>query len=105
MISIRRLGLAYVDLYLIHWPVRLKMETKGLHITKESLMDFDVRGTWEAMEQCSELGLTKSIGVSNFGPDKLSQILQFCSTPPAVNQVRHMLGRALRFTTGLRRFL
>ncbi|OWM62659.1 methylecgonone reductase-like [Punica granatum] len=84
--TLKRLGLEYVDLYLIHWPVRLK-ETEGFNITKESLLDFDVKGTWEAMEECSKLGLSKSIGVSNFGPKKLSQILQFCSIPPAVNQV------------------
>ncbi|OWM62658.1 hypothetical protein CDL15_Pgr019952 [Punica granatum] len=85
--TLRRLGLEYVDLYLIHWPVRMKRETEGLNFTKESLLEFDVKGTWEAMEECSKLGLAKSIGVSNFGPKKLSQILQFCSIPPAVNQV------------------
>ncbi|OWM62657.1 methylecgonone reductase-like [Punica granatum] len=85
--TLGRLGLEYVDLYLIHWPVRLKKETNKSNLTKESLLDFDVKGTWEAMEECSKLGLAKSIGVSNFGPKKLSHILQSCTIPPAVNQV------------------
>ncbi|KAK4746569.1 hypothetical protein SAY87_025606 [Trapa incisa] len=85
--SLGRLGLEYLDLYLIHWPVRMKEGNRVLSVPKECLLEFDVKGTWKAMEECSELGLAKSIGVSNFGPKKLSQILQFCTIPPAVNQV------------------
>ncbi|KAK4785061.1 hypothetical protein SAY86_001750 [Trapa natans] len=85
--TLGRLGLEYLDLYLIHWPVRMKEGTHGYNMTKECLLEFDIKGTWEAMEECSKLGLAKSIGVSNFGPKKLSQILQFCAIPPAVNQV------------------
>lgn len=78
-----------MDLCLIHFPVRMKKEAKdGYNLEKGNLLEFDVKGTWEAMEECSELGLAKSIGVSNFGPKKLSQILQLiCTIPPAVNQV------------------
>lgn len=85
----RRLRLEYVDLCLIHFPVRMKKEAKdGYNLEKGNLLEFDVKGTWEAMEECSELGLAKSIGVSNFGPKKLSQILQLiCTIPPAVKQV------------------
>lgn len=81
--SLQRLGLEYVDLYLIHFPVRLKPgnEAKGV------ALPFDIKGTWEAMEECSKLGLTKSIGVSNFGAKKLSELLQNATIPPAVNQV------------------
>jgi len=73
-----------VDLYLIHFPVRLKHgnEAKGV------VLPFDIKGTWEAMEECSKLGLTKSIGVSNFGAKKLSELLQNATIPPAVNQVK-----------------
>ncbi|KAK4786390.1 hypothetical protein SAY86_003079 [Trapa natans] len=85
--SLGRLGLEYLDLYLIHWPVRMKEGNRVLSVPKECLLEFDVKGAWKAMEECSELGLAKSIGVSNFGPKKLSQILQFCTIPPAVNQV------------------
>ncbi|XP_050377259.1 methylecgonone reductase-like [Argentina anserina] len=85
--TLQRLGLEYVDLYLIHWPVRMKPGTKGVQFSKDDLLPFDIMGTWEAMEECSRLGLAKSIGVSNFGSKKLSQILDECTIPPAVNQV------------------
>lgn len=85
--SLRKLGLEYVDLYLIHWPVRLKEGTDAYNLPKENILPFDIKGTWEAMEECSRLGLARSIGTSNFGHKKLSQILQFCTTPPAVDQV------------------
>ncbi|KAI6694272.1 hypothetical protein NL676_021982 [Syzygium grande] len=50
------------------------------------MLPFDMKGTWEAMEECSKLGLAKSIGVSNFGTRKLSQLLMHATIPPAVNQ-------------------
>lgn len=87
--SLQKLGLEYVDLYLIHWPVRLKPEAKGYNnIVKENVMpSFDMQGTWEAMEECYRLGLAKSIGVSNFGIKKLTKLLENATIPPAVNQV------------------
>ncbi|KAK3415008.1 hypothetical protein EUGRSUZ_H00583 [Eucalyptus grandis] len=84
--SLQRLGLEYVDLYLIHWPVRLKEGTEGFDF-KGKVLPFDIKGTWEAMEECSKLGLAKSIGVSNFGTKKLSDLLLHATIPPAVNQV------------------
>ncbi|KAK7380116.1 hypothetical protein VNO78_32532 [Psophocarpus tetragonolobus] len=87
--SLQKLGLEYVDLYLIHWPVRLNPEAKGYHnILKKNVMpSFDMKGIWEAMEECNRLGLAKSIGVSNFGIKKLTQLLENATIPPAVNQV------------------
>ncbi|KAM0983115.1 hypothetical protein ACFX2J_015823 [Malus domestica] len=85
--SLQRLGLEYVDLYLIHWPLRLKHGVPGFELTKEDMIPFDITGTWAAMEEISRLGLAKSIGVSNFGTLKLSQILHNATIPPAVNQV------------------
>ncbi|XP_045810872.1 methylecgonone reductase-like [Trifolium pratense] len=84
--SLQRLGLEYVDLYLIHFPVRLR-PNEGIFPKGEGVLPFDMKGTWEAMEECSKLGLTKSIGVSNFGAKKLSELLQNATIPPAVNQV------------------
>ncbi|KAF8008479.1 hypothetical protein BT93_K2220 [Corymbia citriodora subsp. variegata] len=84
--SLQKLGLEYVDLYLIHWPARVKEGTEGFDF-KDKLLPFDINGTWEAMEECSKLGLAKSIGVSNFGTKKLSQLLMHATIPPAVNQV------------------
>uniref|UniRef100_A0A151UHF3 NAD(P)H-dependent oxidoreductase 1 n=1 Tax=Cajanus cajan TaxID=3821 RepID=A0A151UHF3_CAJCA len=84
--SLKKLGLEYVDLYLIHFPVRLRHGIGG-NISKGDVLPFDIKGTWEAMEECSKLGLTKSIGVSNFGARKLSELLQNATITPAVNQV------------------
>ncbi|XP_042501615.1 protein REDOX 2-like [Macadamia integrifolia] len=84
--TLQKLGLDYVDLYLVHWPVRLKQGV-GIFCQKEDILPFDMRGTWEAMEECCRLGLAKSIGVSNFSCKKLSQLLAHATIPPAVNQV------------------
>ena len=84
---VRRLRLEYVDLYLIHMPARVKQEVEGLNFSEEDLLPFDMKGTWEAMEECSRLGLCKSIGVSNFSSKKISQLLEHATISPAVNQV------------------
>ncbi|KAL5142804.1 Methylecgonone reductase [Glycine soja] len=85
--SLQRLGLEYVDLYLIHFPVRLRQGVKGTKYSKGEILPLDMKGTWEDMERCSKLGLAKSIGVSNFGVKKLSEILQNARVPPALVQV------------------
>eukprot|EP00262_Sarcandra_glabra_P007474 TRINITY_DN202_c1_g1_i2.p1 TRINITY_DN202_c1_g1~~TRINITY_DN202_c1_g1_i2.p1 ORF type:complete len:242 (+),score=45.79 TRINITY_DN202_c1_g1_i2:175-900(+) len=87
MLTKEKLGLKYVDLYLIHWPARMKQEAFGFNFKKEDLLPFDMRSTWEAMEEVQKLGLAKSIGVSNFSCKKLEQLLTHATVPPAVNQV------------------
>ncbi|WJZ86580.1 hypothetical protein VitviT2T_006023 [Vitis vinifera] len=78
----------YVDLYLMHFSLRLKKEVASFEFAKEDILpSWDMKGTWEAMEECCRLGLAKSIGVSNFSCKKLSQLLQYATIPPAVNQV------------------
>ncbi|CAJ2667260.1 unnamed protein product [Trifolium pratense] len=84
--SLKKLRLEYVDLYLIHWPVRLKQDVEGFNFTGEDVIPFDIKGTWKAMEDCYRLGLAKSIGVSNFGIKKLSLLLENATVSPAVNQ-------------------
>ncbi|KAK4436782.1 protein REDOX 2 [Sesamum alatum] len=81
--SLRKLGLQYVDLYLIHWPVRMKKDDTN----SIKMMHFDIKGTWEAMEECCRMGLAKSIGVSNYSCAKLSKLLENATIPPALNQV------------------
>lgn len=67
--SLNKLGLNYIDLYLIHRP-------RG-----------DVKGTWKAMEELYEAGKIKAIGVSNFEPDQLADLLTYAKIKPMVNQV------------------
>src|SRR3954462_9147048 len=67
--SLRRLQLDYLDLYLIHQPFG------------------DVHGSWRAMEAAHKAGKVRAIGVSNFHPDRLMDIIGFNELVPAVNQV------------------
>ena len=69
--SLRRLNLDYVDLYLIHWPIPL---LSGRH--------------WRQFESLQERGLTREIGVSNFGIKQLETLGKHASGPPTVNQVQ-----------------
>lgn len=68
--SLRRLGLSYVDLYLIHWPVQ------GMG-----------KDTWKAMIQLLRAGKARAIGVSNYEISDLQEILQNFDVVPSVNQV------------------
>ncbi|KEH26779.1 putative 3''-deamino-3''-oxonicotianamine reductase [Medicago truncatula] len=47
---LRNLRLEYVDLYLIHWPVRLKEDVEGFNFTGEDVIPFDIKRTWKVME-------------------------------------------------------
>jgi diketogulonate reductase-like aldo/keto reductase len=70
--SRRKLGLAYVDLYLIHWP----QPGKDLYLE-----------TWRAFEKLKADGLARSIGVSNFLIPHLQRLLEASQVVPAVNQI------------------
>ncbi|XP_021997522.1 D-galacturonate reductase [Helianthus annuus] len=85
--SLKKLGLEYVDLYLIHWPFKLIQDDMKLPIPNECIASIDIKAVWESMEECQNLGLTKSIGVSNFSSKRIKEILSFAKIPPAVNQV------------------
>ncbi|XP_020234354.1 NAD(P)H-dependent 6'-deoxychalcone synthase [Cajanus cajan] len=85
--SLRSLQLEYLDLYLIHWPLSSQPGKFSFPIEVEDLLPFDMKGVWEAMEECQKLGLTRAIGVSNFSVKKLQNLLSVATIPPAVNQV------------------
>ncbi|KAL1318242.1 hypothetical protein HN51_070517 [Arachis hypogaea] len=86
--SLKKLGTEYVDLYLIHWPVRLRHDLENpVVFSKEDILPFDIEGTWKAMEECYKLGLAKSIGICNYGIKKLTKLLEIATIPPAVHQV------------------
>lgn len=67
--SLRKLQLDHLDLYLIHQPFG------------------DVHGAWRAMQEAFRDGRLRAIGLSNFQPDRLMDIIAFNDVPPAVNQV------------------
>ncbi|XP_031248212.1 non-functional NADPH-dependent codeinone reductase 2-like [Pistacia vera] len=84
--TLKNLRLDYLDLYQIHFPGSLKPGS-GFAINEENIVAIDLESAWEAMEECQKLGLTKSIGVSNFSCKKLEKLLASAKIPPAVNQV------------------
>ncbi|GLT21479.1 2,5-diketo-D-gluconic acid reductase [Zoogloea oryzae] len=85
--SLRRLGLDYLDLYLIHQPYS------------------DVHGAWRAMEEAYRAGKLRAIGLSNFEPDRLMDIQAFNAITPAVNQIEinpfHQHGESVDFMRSL----
>ncbi|XP_062005384.1 NADPH-dependent aldo-keto reductase, chloroplastic-like [Rosa rugosa] len=83
--TLRDLQLDYVDLYLIHWPVRKKKDSVGFG--PENLIQPDIPATWRAMETLYDSCKARAIGVSNFATKKLSDLLDVARVPPAVNQV------------------
>jgi 2,5-diketo-D-gluconate reductase A len=67
--SLQRLQLDYLDLYLIHQPYG------------------DVHGSWRAMAEACRAGKLRAIGVSNFEPDRLMDLIAFNEVRPAINQI------------------
>jgi 2,5-diketo-D-gluconate reductase A len=68
--SLQRLGVEYVDLYIIHWP------------------EGGPTWAWPGMERAHELGYARSIGVSNFSAHELRQLLAVANAPPVADQVQ-----------------
>ncbi|CEM29212.1 unnamed protein product [Vitrella brassicaformis CCMP3155] len=84
--SIRRLGVDYVDLIIIHWP------GPGRHMFKQYDIPADFTAqtrldTWRALEQLYSDGTAKAIGVSNFSIAHLKHIMQHATVKPMVNQI------------------
>ncbi|KAI0319706.1 Aldo/keto reductase [Amylostereum chailletii] len=80
--SLVRLGVDYVDLYLIHWPQVLR---NGVNLQPEERPT--VVDTWRDMEKLLKVGKVRSIGVANFSVKTLNQLLPHCEIIPSVNQV------------------
>ena len=68
-ISLDKLGMGYLDLYLYHRP-------RG-----------DVKGSWKAMEELYGEGKIKAIGVSNFSPQQLAELMAYAKIKPVINQI------------------
>ena len=95
--SLSKLGTAYVDLYLIHWPIAFKRMDRASPLTNKFAENdahsdryyewVDLQDTWRAMEALVDAGLVRSIGVSNHSPRQIDRILSYCRIKPATNQV------------------
>lgn len=90
-VSLKNLGVSYLDLYLMHWPDSsafgdatdppLKSGSEYRQFLNR------LKKAWKAMEGLVELGLVRAIGVSNFSVEQIKQLLKFAKIVPAVNQV------------------
>ena len=93
------LGLDYVDLYLIHFPIALKFVPFEKRYPPEWFYDPDAESpvmesdavplaeTWHAMERIADGGLSQDIGVCNYGVSLLRDLLSYARRPPAVLQI------------------
>ena len=76
--SLEKLGLDYLDLYLIHWPNPKAVRDHWAELNAES---------WRAMEDQYKAGKLRAIGVSNFRREHMDELLKTASVRPAVNQI------------------
>ena len=74
--SLKRLGVEYVDLYMVHWPYHYYATPKK-----------PMHKLWAEMEELVDQGLTKSIGVANFNVQLIWDLLTYCRIKPVCNQI------------------
>ena len=77
--SMNKLGLDYLDLFLIHWPNPIAFRDRWQEANAES---------WKAMEELVEAGRIRAIGISNFRPHHMDALLKTAKIAPQVNQIR-----------------
>lgn len=77
--TMERLGLEYLDLYLIHWPNPVQFRTHWEESTA---------GTWAAFEELYQAGKIRAIGVSNFMPHHMETLMKTATVKPMVNQLK-----------------
>lgn len=90
--SLEKLQMEYLDLYLIHWPI------PSANCEDWKQLDID---TWRAMEEMQKEGKIRAIGLSNFLPRHIDNILEHCTIRPVVNQLElhpgYMQEAAIRY--------
>ncbi|KAK4222611.1 D-galacturonate reductase [Podospora fimiseda] len=93
--SLKALGLDYVDLFLIHWPLLMNPEGNDDRFptlpngSRDIIHSHSHIDTWKQMESLLSTGKTKSIGVSNYSARYLNELLPHCTVKPAVNQIEN----------------
>ncbi|KAI5463984.1 NADP-dependent oxidoreductase domain-containing protein [Mariannaea sp. PMI_226] len=93
--SLKSLGLDYVDLFLVHWPVLLNPE--GNHDkfptkpdgSRDIIRDYNHVDTWKQMEKLVATGKTKGVGVCNYSVKYLEELLPHATIVPAINQIEN----------------
>uniref|UniRef100_A0A8C7ZN39 alcohol dehydrogenase (NADP(+)) n=1 Tax=Oryzias sinensis TaxID=183150 RepID=A0A8C7ZN39_9TELE len=88
--SLAHLGLSYLDLYLMHWPMAFQKGKELMPRRNDGTIcysDTHYRDTWKAMENLVDKGLVKAIGLSNFNARQMEEIIRVAKHKPVVNQV------------------
>lgn len=90
-VSLKNLGVSYLDLYLMHWP---EISAFGDATDPPQKLGSEykqflsrLKKSWKAMEGLVDLGLVRAIGISNFNVQQIKELLKFAKIVPAVNQV------------------
>jgi len=83
--SLKRIGTDYLDVYFIHWP-------KQSGVTSDEEWKALQKETYKAMEEMVSEGMIRGIGLSNFLPHHLDNILSVCNIPPVVDQIEYHIG-------------
>ncbi|KAK3857329.1 hypothetical protein Pcinc_036258 [Petrolisthes cinctipes] len=89
-LSLTNLGLDYLDLYLIHWPMGYKEGGENVPTNadgKIAYSDVDYFEAWQGLEDALSQGLVHSIGVSNFNKDQIERVLSSGKIVPVTNQI------------------
>ncbi|KAK1270320.1 hypothetical protein QJS04_geneDACA005935 [Acorus gramineus] len=84
--TLQELQLDYLDLYLIHWPFRLRDDAQRPPRAGD-VMDFDMEGVWREMERLVKDNLVRDIGICNFTTKKLQKLIGLAQTMPSVCQM------------------
>jgi diketogulonate reductase-like aldo/keto reductase len=92
--SLDKLGLEYIDLFLVHWPIAAekdenhmpKIGADGKYVIKKDLTE-NPEPTWRAMEELYRSGKARAIGVSNWTIEGLQKMFKFAEVKPMVNQI------------------
>jgi diketogulonate reductase-like aldo/keto reductase len=77
--TMKKLNMDYLDLYLIHWPNPMKFRSNWQEANA---------GTWKAFEELYKAGRIRSIGISNFHPRHIDELMKTATILPMVNQIR-----------------
>ncbi|CAH1105232.1 unnamed protein product [Psylliodes chrysocephalus] len=88
--TLNNLGLEYLDLYLIHWPMAYKEEAESFPRREDGTVifsDVDYVDSWKEMEKLQQQGLIKSIGLSNFNKRQIERVLAIAKVKPVNLQV------------------
>ncbi|KAJ6784642.1 hypothetical protein PWT90_04498 [Aphanocladium album] len=93
--SLKALGVDYVDMYLIHWPVLMNPNGNDDKFptlpdgSRDILRDWKHTEAWPKMEALLDTGKVRGIGVSNYSKKYLEELLAVCKVVPAVNQIEN----------------